>query len=121
MIRDGIGRASDDTEAAIWFQRAADLRNSYGMTNLARFMWEGRGGLRLDRSAAVALWRRAVYQDENPWAQLFLAEALTVGEGLVADKAESLRLLLAIMNQDREPLAKARAANALSRLQNGRR
>jgi dienelactone hydrolase len=28
MIRDGIGRARDDTEAAIWFQRAADLRNS---------------------------------------------------------------------------------------------
>jgi dienelactone hydrolase len=120
MIRDGIGRASDDTEAAIWFQRAADLRNSYGMTNLARFMWEGRGGLRLDRSAAVALWRRAVYQDENPWAQLFLAEALTLGEGVVADKAEALRLLLVIMNQDREPLAKARAAKALSRLQNGR-
>jgi hypothetical protein len=57
---------------------------------------------------------------ENPWAQLFLAEALTLGEGGVADKAEALRLLLAIMNQDREPLAKARAAKALSRLQNGR-
>ena len=116
MVRDGIGRAADDAEAAIWFQRAADLRNAYGMTNLARFMWDGRGGLPLDRPAAVALWRRAVFQDENPWAQLFLAEALEKGEGVAADKAEALRLLQAAANQDREPEAKRRAAEALARL-----
>jgi len=39
----------------------------------------------------------------------------------VADKAEALRLLLAIVSQDREPVAKARAAKALSRLNSERK
>src|SRR5262249_15078581 len=56
MIRDGVGRERDDGEAAVWFRRAADLRNSYGLVNLGRFMWEGRGGLPVDRPAAVAMW-----------------------------------------------------------------
>jgi dienelactone hydrolase len=116
MIRDGIGRSRDDAEAAIWFQRAADLRNSYGMTNLARFMWEGRGGLPVDRAAAVALWRRAIYQDNNPWAQLFVAQALDKGEGADVDKVEARRLFRSAAEQDREPDAKRRAVEALSRL-----
>jgi uncharacterized protein len=115
MIRDGIGRARDDAEAAIWFRRAADLRNSYGMTNLARFMWNGRGGLALDRPAAVALWRRAIYQDANPWAQLLLAEALEQGDGVAQSITEALALYQAVASHDREPDAKRRAGEALAK------
>jgi TPR repeat protein/dienelactone hydrolase len=116
MIRDGIGRARDDAEAAIWFRRASDLRNSYGMTNLAQLMWDGRGGFGVDRPAAVALWRYAVYQDGNPWAQLFLAQALEQGQGIAQSTAEALSLYQAAATQDREPVAKRRASDALDRL-----
>jgi TPR repeat protein len=116
MVRDGIGRIRDDMEAAIWFRRAADLHNSYGMTNLAQFIWDGRGGLPLDRPAAVSLWRHAIYQDENPWAQLFLAEALERGDGVAQSTTEALSLYEAAAIQDREPVAKRRASEALGRL-----
>ena len=116
MVRDGIGRIRDDMEAAIWFRRAADLHNSYGMTNLAQFIWDGRGGLPLDRPAAVSLWRHAIYQDENPWAQLFLAEASERGDGVAQSTTEALSLYEAAAIQDREPVAKRRASEALGRL-----
>lgn len=103
-------------KAAIWFRRAADLHNSYGMTNLAQFIWDGRGGLPSDRPAAVSLWRHALYQDENPWAQLFLAEALERGDGVAQSTTEALSLYESAAIQDREPLAKRRASEALGRL-----
>jgi dienelactone hydrolase len=116
MIRDGVGRASDDAEAAVWFQRATDLVSSYGMMNLGRFLWDGRGGLARDRAAATALWRRAIYQDGNPWAQLLLAQALESGEGVAADAAEARTLYQAAAAQDREPTVKRQASQALARL-----
>lgn len=115
MIRDGIGRERSDDEATIWFRRAADLRNSYAMTNLGRFMWDGRGGVAADRPAAIAMYRRAIYQDANPWAQVFLAEALMAGEGVTRDANEALALFQQAANQDREPDARRRAQAALAR------
>ena len=102
---------------AIWFRRGADLLNSYAMVNLARYHWEGRGGLALDKPAAVSLWRRAIYQDDNPWAQVGLAEAFEKGEGAARDETEALRLYRAAAAQEREPQAKQRATEALARLQ----
>jgi TPR repeat protein len=116
MIRDGIGRERSDAEAAPWFRQAADLRNSYGMTNLARFLWDGRGGLARDRPAAEALYRRAIYHDANPWAQVFLAEALDAGDGIVRNVSEARALFQLAANQDREPDARRRAEAALARL-----
>jgi TPR repeat protein len=116
MIRDGVGRNRDDAEAAIWFRRSADLRNSYGMTNLGRFLFDGRGGLAVDRPGAVALWRHAIYRDGNPWAQVFLAEALEKGEGVARDLAEARTLYQSAANQEREPDAKRRAAEGLTRV-----
>lgn len=116
MIRDGIGRARDDAEAALWYRRAVDLRNSYGMVNLGRLMWDGRGGLTRDRAAAVALWRRAIYQDGNPWAQLLLAEALEAGDGAPTDAVEARALYQAAADQNREPVVRRRAGEALARL-----
>src|SRR5262249_49094626 len=116
MIRDGIGRARDDAEARNWFQRSADLLNTYAMVNLGRFHKEGRGGLSKDPVAAVALWRTAVLKGENPWAQVLLAEALEKGEGGAANTDEALAFYRAAAAQDREPEAKKRAEDAIARL-----
>jgi TPR repeat protein/dienelactone hydrolase len=116
MIRDGIGGQSDDAKALVWFERSADLLNTYGMVNVARFHKEGRGGLSKDPAVAVTLWRKALFRDGNPWAQLLLAEALEKGEGVAADPTEALALYRAAVAQDQEPDVKKRAAAALTRL-----
>jgi TPR repeat protein len=116
IIRDGIGRPADDAEAAVWFQRSADLRNTYGMANLGRFLWDGRGGLPRDRAAAASLWRKALFLDQNPRAAIFLAEALEAGEGVTADKAEAMRLYELAAGQEIEPDARQRALDAQARL-----
>jgi hypothetical protein len=33
MIRDGIGGQSDDAKALVWFERSADLLNTYGIVS----------------------------------------------------------------------------------------
>src|SRR6478672_13182912 len=104
------------TPRRVWFQRSADLLNTYGMVNLGRFYKEGRGGLSKDPAAAVALWRTAVLKGENPWAQVLLAEALEKGEGDAANTAEAMALYRAAAAQDREPEAKKRAEDAMARL-----
>jgi len=86
------------------------------MTNLGRFMWDGRGGLDRDRVKAVALWKRALFLDQNPRAAVFLAEALENGEAIAADKAEAIRLYELAARQGTEPEAKQRAQEALARL-----
>ena len=40
--------------------------------------------------AAVALWRQAALRDDNPWAQIMLADALEKGEGVAANPTEAL-------------------------------
>jgi TPR repeat protein len=116
IIRDGLGRPADDVEAATWFRRSADLRNTFGMANLGRFMWDGRGGLDRDRAGATALWKRALFLDQNPRAAVFLAEALENGEAIAADKAEAIRLYELAARQGTELEAKQRAQEALTRL-----
>ena len=114
MIRDGLGRTRDDNEARVWFERSADLLNTYAMVNLGRFHNEGRGGFAKDPATAVALWRTAVLKGDNPWAQVLLAEALEKGEGNAANAAEALALYRAAAAQDREPEAKKRAEQAMA-------
>ena len=116
MIRDGIGRARDDAEARVWFERSVNLLNTYGMVNLGRYHKEGRGGLPKAPDATVALWRAAVLKGDNTWAQLLLAEALEKGEGVAADQAEARSLYRSAAAQDREPEVKKRAEEALARL-----
>ena len=116
IIRDGIGRQADDAEAAVWFQRSADLRNTFGMTNLGRMIWHGRGGLPRDRAEATTLWKRAVFLDRNPRAAVFLGEALESGEGIGADKVEAIRHYEIAAGQNVESDAKQRATEALARL-----
>lgn len=121
MIRDGIGRARDDAEARVWFERAADLINSYGMVNLGRFHRDGRGGLARDPAAAVALWRLAALRDDNPWAQIMLAEALEKGEGVAANPTEALTHFRAAAAQGRDAEARKHAEAALARLASDKR
>jgi hypothetical protein len=117
MIRDGIGRQRDDAEARFWFERAADLLDTYGMVNLGRFHREGRGGLTKDPALAVALWRRAILKDDNPWAQVMLAEALENGDGVTVDKPASLVLYRAAAAQSRDLEAKKRAEDGVTRFE----
>ena len=117
MIRDGIGRERDDAEARIWFERAADLLDTYAMANLGRFHRDGRGGLTRDPAVAVALWRRAILRDDNPWAQVMLADALEKSDGVTVDKAGSIALYRAAAAQKRELEVKKRAEDALARFE----
>jgi TPR repeat protein len=65
----------------------------------------------------VVQWRRAIYQDANPWAQLLLAGALENGDGVAADTTEARTLYQAAAAQDREPAVKRQATAALARLE----
>jgi len=62
------------------------------LRNLLRHGPDGRGGLDRDRAGATAMWKRALFLDQNPRAAVFLAEALENGEAIAADKAEAIRL-----------------------------
>lgn len=115
MIRDGVGRAASDNEALPWFQRSADLLNAFAMVNLARYHRDGRAGLTRDSKRAEALLRQAVFRDANPWGQVMLAEMIEAGDGPPAAKAEAIALYRAAAEQDMEPDAKARAAEALAK------
>lgn len=116
MHRDGIATPKSDTEARLWFERSAQLLNSYAMVNLGRLLKEGRGGLARNPEAAVALYRKAVLRGDNPWAKVALAEALEKGEGVAKNEAEARALYQAAVNQDAEPEAMNRAEEALARL-----
>jgi dienelactone hydrolase len=115
MARDGVGRSRDDADAAQWFQRAADVHHSYGLANLGRMYWQGRGGLVENHGEAVRLWRLAAHL-ENAWGRLLLAEALQKGDGVDRDLSEAKRLLRAVVAQEVDLEARERATEALSRL-----
>jgi dienelactone hydrolase len=119
MARDGIGRPGNDQEAAAWFRAAAEMRHGYGLANLGRMYWFGRGGLTADRTEAVRLWRKAVYY-ENPWGRIFLAEAMRTGDGAPRDLAAARELLAAAAAQDRDSDAKRRAGEELALLEQRR-
>jgi dienelactone hydrolase len=114
LHRDGLGVPRDDTIAARWFHQAAILRHPAGLANYGRFLWQGRGALAQDDVRAVALWRiGAAY--EYPWAELYLAEALSEGRGTIANRAEAARLYAKVAGQSTEPQAAQRARDALAR------
>ncbi len=115
VARDGLGRDKDDAEAALWFRRAAILRNPYGLANLGRFYWHGRGSLVQDDKEAVRLWRIAL-TFANPWATYFLAEANEFGRGLNRNLQEARRLYRVAAEQTREPQAAILARQSLLRL-----
>jgi dienelactone hydrolase len=120
LARDGTARPRDDAEAVLWFRKAAALRHEYAFYNLGRMYWEGRGGLPKDHVEAVRLWRKSAFYD-NPLGRLALAEALEKGDGTSANMKEALDLYGGVATQDREPDAKHRAADALTRLNSASR
>ena len=115
LARDGVGQARDDAEAVRWYRAAAEQRHSYGIANLGRMYWEGRGGLAVDHSEAVKLFRQSAFF-ENPFGRLYLAEALEKGEGTDRNAGEARDLYRAVAAQDRDLEARRRAAEALKRL-----
>lgn len=120
MLRDGIGTARDEVGAVQWFRRAALLRNPYSLAHLGEAYWSGRGGVERDRVEAVKLFRKSAYF-ENAWGRLYLARALETGEGTERKEAEAIALYRLVATADGEPIARKRAAEALTRLGAGAR
>ncbi len=83
-------------------------------------MWDGGGGLARDRAAAVGLWQRAVFIGDNPWAHLYLDEALETGDGAAQDRAKAIGHYRAALDRSREPEVRRRAEEALARLEPAR-
>lgn len=115
LLRDGIGTARNEAEAAQWFRRAALLRNAYSLAHLGEMYWSGRGGLERDRVEAVKLFRKSAYF-ENAWGRLYLARALETGEGTERKVEEAIALYRLVAAAEGEPVAKRRASEALARL-----
>lgn len=118
MARDGIGAPRDDAEAVRLFKQAAELRHSWGLANLGRMYWQGRGGLATDRTEAVRLWRKSVAYD-NPVGQFYLAEALETGEGTERNTKEALEYYGRAAAQERDGNISRRAAEAIKRMSAG--
>jgi uncharacterized protein len=109
------GKPHSDIEAVRWFRASAELHNSYALNNLGDMYRHGRGGLATDRGEAARLYRQSAYY-ENPWGRVHLAEVLEKGDDIKRDLAQALELYRAVADQDREPEAKRRAQEALTRL-----
>ncbi|MBL8588367.1 MAG: sel1 repeat family protein [Methylobacteriaceae bacterium] len=116
MIRDGIARPADDLEARIWFERADELMDSYAAVNLARYQREGKAGLARAPDKAIALLRKAIARDDNPWGLVMLADMMEQGEGAPRDLEAARGFYRAAAAQEREPAARERASQALARM-----
>jgi TPR repeat protein len=49
----------DDTQAVIWYRKAAEAGNAIGMSNLGSMYQNGEGGLAKDDAQAVIWYRKA--------------------------------------------------------------
>jgi dienelactone hydrolase len=116
LARDGIGQEKNPNEAAMWFRRGVILRNSYSLANLGRLHWHGQGDVTQDDTEAVRLWRMAVIYANNPWALVFLGEALENGRGTSANREQAIEQYRVAAAQQREIGAAERAKQALARL-----
>jgi TPR repeat protein len=72
MLASGIGVIRDDAASLVWFRRAADQGNPYGLFNLAIMVRDGRGQP-ADRAEAIALME-AAERNGHPGAAAELRE-----------------------------------------------
>jgi TPR repeat protein len=91
LVKDGVGVAKSDTEAAKWFLKAAEAGNEAAMTNLAGFYEAGRGATK--DAAEAARWYRKASDAGNAIAMHRLALMYEAGRGVTKDDAEAVRLL----------------------------
>jgi len=89
MYAEGKGVASNDAEAALWFERAAEQGEAMAQYNLGASYAEGTG-VRQDMTAAAKWFRRAADQG-IPLAQLNLGLLYAGGSGVPQDYVEALK------------------------------
>jgi hypothetical protein len=89
MYAEGKGVASNDAEAALWFERAAEQGEAMAQYNLGASYVEG-SGVRKDMAAAAKWFRRAADQG-IPLAQLNLGLLYASGDGVPQDNVEALK------------------------------
>jgi TPR repeat protein len=89
MYAEGKGVASNDAEAALWFERAAEQGEAMAQYNLGASYAEG-AGVRQDMTAAAKWFRRAADQG-IPLAQLNLGLLYASGSGVPQDNVEALK------------------------------
>lgn len=89
MYAEGKGVASNDAEAALWFERAAEQGQAMAQYNLGASYVEG-AGVRKDMAAAAKWFARAADQG-IPLAQLNLGLLYASGDGVPQDNVEALK------------------------------
>ncbi len=83
----GSGVDQDDTIAAEWMRKAADLGNMEAQIRLAECYRDGKGVTR-DLTQAAAWYRKAAEQG-NPSAQATLGSLYSMGQGVSRDDVEA--------------------------------
>ena len=89
--RDGEDVRRDMTEAARFYQKAADQGDAMAQCDLGVMMQRGEGGLKRDDEAAAQLYRRSADQGYAQ-AQANLGSCYYRGEGVSQDHAMAVRL-----------------------------
>ncbi len=86
----GIGVQEDDSEAALWFSKAAEKGQAKAQFNLGIYYRNGYGGLKRDEIEA-GRWFRAAALQGNAAAQYYLGSMYESGDGVQKNEAEALR------------------------------
>jgi len=107
----GQGVTGDPAQAAVWFQKAADLGDAAAKATLGAMLLNGEAGVAKDAARGFALSREAV--DQGYGLALFqVARCYLRGEGVEKDAAHGVCLLRQVINQ--EDATKARAETLLT-------
>ena len=109
----GEGVTKDPAQAAVWFQRAADLGDAASKAALGAFLFNGdpRAGVAKDAARGLALVRQA-FAEGYSQALFQVARCYLRGEGVEKDAAHGVSLLRQAINQGDD--MKARAETALT-------
>jgi len=111
----GQGVTEDPAQAAVWFQKAADLGDAASKAFLGAFLLEGgprAGGVAKDAARGFALSREAVDQGYD-LALYCVAECYLKGEGVEKDAVRGVSLMRQVINQEDDTKAKAEHALTL--------
>ena len=91
----------DPLQAAVWFQKAADLGDAESKATLGGYLVFGNAlaGFAKDVARGFALLREAVDQGHGV-ALFFVAECYLKGEGVEKDAEHAVSLLRQVINQE---------------------
>ena len=111
----GMGVTEDTAQAAVWYQKAADLGDAASKAVLGNFLLKGdaRAGVAQDAARGFQLIREAVALGFS--AALYLvAQCYLKGEGVEKDAVHGVSLLRQVINQDDASRLNVDAATALA-------